>query len=143
MSWMFTGQSPLLDVIRISPGRLGGNRSQTALAALLGSALLTNRSPFDRKLEVIRSWSPGPTGVVAAAVTPDGRCVVSGAWDNTLRVRNLPMGEINEHTPGPSRHVQRGPYAVLCARPIIRRGRSETILRNDVACPTVDASLHR
>src|ERR1700730_8729874 len=61
-----------------------GRRRDFLIKALLGSALLTNRSPFDRKLEVIRSWSPGPTGVVAAAVTPDGRCVVSGSDDNTL-----------------------------------------------------------
>ena len=40
--------------------------------------------------------------------------------------------------------IQRpGPNAVFCARPIIRRGRSETILRNHVACPSIDASLHR
>jgi hypothetical protein len=37
----------------------------------------------------------------------------------------------------------KGPNAVLCARSIIRRGRSETILRNNVACPWIDASLHR
>jgi hypothetical protein len=28
-----------------------------------------NRSPFDRKLEVIRNWSPGATGVMAAITT--------------------------------------------------------------------------
>jgi WD40 repeat protein len=62
--------------------------------AVTGSLLDNNLTVWDLESREELRTLRGHTGTVnAVAVTPDGRCVVSGSQDKTLKVWNLESGE--------------------------------------------------
>ena len=120
-----TSTRAVLSALWTTIGSTPSRSAQTGTGLSLGATMVTSGSGTSTRA-IWEATLKGHLPVVAVAVTPDGHRIVSGGWDNTVRIWNIDSGRFECSLQGHTGNVR----AVALSRDghrIVSGGNDQTV----------------